>query len=312
MGKRLINRIRFVYHRARNIWPIWYYLLNRESRKVWQGAKVRSTLSSLQERIAGQLAANGIALTSLTELIPENSHLFKQLLAETEARKKNRPPVIGSSMNQGPKQKGFDKDFMAYFWGGGGTTPVLEIESAFIQFVLDERVLGIGGAYFGVAPRLHGFSLQSTIVVPPGTTPYLSQRWHRDPDDKKIMKVFIYLSDVHDEGAGPFMYVRGSQLGGRWRNLFPQRPPVGRYPDPGAVEKMVPVEDRMICLGKAGTVIFCDTSGLHRGGYSTNKTRTMFASGFATAASIQPRNYRLNPMENLTDMAPLTRYALSL
>ena len=46
-----------------------------------------------------------------------------------------------------------------------------------------------------------------------------SQRWHRDPDDDHIVKMFIYLSDVAEE-AGPFEYVRDSAAGGRYGDLF--------------------------------------------------------------------------------------------
>ena len=38
----------------------------------------------------------------------------------------------------------------------------------------------------------------------------------------------------------------------------------------------VPKNDIRVCTGRAGTVVFCDTTTLHRGGYATKSERTMF------------------------------------
>ncbi len=49
-----------------------------------------------------------------------------------------------------------------------------------------------------------------------------SQRWHRDYNDKHLLKVFLYMSDV-DEAAGPFEYVPGNMIGGAtgFADVFP-------------------------------------------------------------------------------------------
>ena len=105
-----------------------------------------------------------------------------------------------------------------------------------------------------------------------------SQRWHRDTGNKKYVKMFIYLNNV-DKGAGPFVFVKKSQPGGKWYKLFPQLNPYseksGRVED-SALENAVPKEDILECTGKAGTLVFADTVGLHKGSYSTTASR--FAS----------------------------------
>ncbi len=296
-----------LYHRVRNLWPIWYYLLNFASRRVLR--KNAALLGGIEARIVHDLKESGIAIASLWEIFGNDVRL-DDLLRETELRKATARSSEQSVSTEVRGRKGFDKKFMEYYWGGGGSNPTIEPSSRFVRAALDERVLRIAGEYFGSAPKLHGFSLQSTVVVPKGSPELLSQRWHRDPDDKKICKMFIYLNDVADAGGGPFMYVAGSQLGGKWRGLFPQRPPVGRYPEPGTVEAAVPASDRLMCTGRAGTIIFCDTSGLHRGGYSTERSRTMFAVGFASTACIYPRNCIVPPSVITEAPSPLARYAL--
>jgi hypothetical protein len=131
------------------------------------------------------------------------------------------------------------------------------------------------------------FTSLLNIVSPVGDAePVSSQRWHRDPEDKKLCKMFIYLSDV-DENAGPFSYIAESHADGRWRRLFPQKPPQGHIDiSEAAIKSAVPKENIKVATAKAGTIIFCDTVGIHRGGHARSKTRLMFSSGFCSPASL--------------------------
>ena len=49
-----------------------------------------------------------------------------------------------------------------------------------------------------------------SLAQPEATERVASQLWHRDFDDKHLLKAFLYLRDV-DEGAGPFEYISESQ-----------------------------------------------------------------------------------------------------
>ena len=59
-------------------------------------------------------------------------------------------------------------------------------------------------------------------------------------------------------------------------------------------------------------MIFCDTSGLHRGGYATAKTRLMFTAVYVSTACTSPIMYRKpgDLASRLKDLAPVQRYAL--
>jgi hypothetical protein len=105
-----------------------------------------------------------------------------------------------------------------------------------------------------------------------------SQRWHRDPEDEHVVKVFVYFSDV-DEEAGPFEYVRGSTAGGRYGHLWPWGDGP-RYPPADELEASVAAEDRLAVTGSAGTVILCDTGGFHRGGFARTKPRILSIATF--------------------------------
>lgn len=303
------------YHRLRNTWPIWYYLINREPRLIWQKHTKTTDLKHIQKEIIQSLNRDGIAIIDFSQLFGDPS-LFQSMQKHTHellnlwhTDTAMRAEIMAEKKSPSSK-KGYDKDFLIPLWGGAWTTPILTADHLFTNFFLNERLLEIIAGYIGLAPKLNSFSLQSTIIVPPNSPESLSQRWHRDPEDKKMCKVFMYLSDVDDEGTGPFKYIKGSQLGGRWRNIFPQRPPAGRYPEIGAVEKIVPREDIKLCTGKAGTIIFADTSGLHKGGYSTVKARLMFIAGFVSKASYMPIKYKIPDDTDLNGLSKLARYAV--
>lgn len=323
--KRLGSILFWRYHRLRASWPVWYYILNREPRRRW-----RSFGLSLDERgnaIVRALQDDGIAALPLTDFLPEA--LLADLVREAAQRaerlaggafktEQNDARVELKSGIFSANTKKYQKDFLVNIWGEGNPPagraglPLLDPENPFLRLALGERVLGIVGAYLELAPRFHYFSLLSTVILPPDAPAQYSQRWHRDSEDRKMVKVFLYLTDVEAAGAGPFTYVKGSQRGGRFGRLFPQHPPVGSYPPPGAVERAVPADAIRTCYGKAGTLIFCDTTGLHRGGYSTTRERIMFTASYVSKASLHPAGYKMPSGTSFSSLSPLARSALGL
>lgn len=113
--------------------------------------------------------------------------------------------------------------------------------------------------------------------------PELSQGWHRDGDDSMEIKVFAYLDDVNDE-AGPFEYVLGSHCA--WFDLCPP----GVYPGDVDFEAVWP-QLYVKVEGEAGTMFFCNTTGLHKGGYCKSKGRTIVVFTYMGEASQHPNLY---------------------
>jgi hypothetical protein len=159
--------------------------------------------------------------------------------------------------------------------------PVLDFTNPFLQIALNKHVLNVAHAYMNMWTKLKYYDLALTHVVPEHSDAQYSQRWHRDPEEKRMFKLFIYLTDV-DEGCGPFTYVPGSVWGMKpYGHLFPQKPPAGSYIDSATFDKEVPKGAQRIMTGKAGTIILCDTSGLHCGGYATKGERLMFTAFYS-------------------------------
>lgn len=309
------ERLFFLYHRIRNIQPIWFYWLNRGPRKFWKQFQPKN-ISEAQMKIAESLKKDGIAIANIADFFPpeagKSDISFFEDLKKYTLEKLNDPAIqseIISKKEMRPGKKG-EKIFFTYLLGGDKNLISRDFENPFLKFVLRDKIISTAALYLKLAPKFNSFYLMSTMVVPPDSPEYLSQRWHRDPEDKKLIKVFLYLNDV-DEGTGPFSYIKGTHFGGRWRHLFPQRLPAGSYPPNGELEKIIPKEDIKICTGRSGTLIFCDTSGLHKGGFSTEKSRLMSMASFVSRASKFPINYERPGKNYLYELSPLARYALT-
>jgi hypothetical protein len=93
------------------------------------------------------------------------------------------------------------------------------------------------------------------------------QHFHRDYDEWRFCKLFVYLTDVHDE-EGPHEFVRRShRRSGRLRAQFFSLDRIRRDYGLHAIAR--------IC-GKRGTSFFADTWGIHRGAPPRRGVRMLF------------------------------------
>ena len=281
------------YHLVRTAYPVWFNILNREARKLYEDEP--PALNTVAERIVRDLKSTGIAVAHLEELFP-GADLLGQL-------QKHAQKLLESAKIK----KG--KEFLLQLTE---LRPVLNFNDPLVQLALAPNVLNIVNAYLEIFAKFKTFSLNLTLTMPLNSPATKSQRWHRDPEDKKMCKMFVYLSDV-DENSGPFIYIPESHYGGKWRKVFPQRPPRGYYPPDGAVERVIPAEAIKKMTGRAGTILFGDPSGLHKGGYALGRERLMFTVTFASSASLLKTFYSLpdNFKEQAKKLTAAQKYALT-
>lgn len=283
---------RRAYYAIRNLWLIWFFILNKEPRKMYSVHP--ANLTELQNRIVSELKQNGISIIHIDDLWP-GEKILGSLQEYVEELQKQ------------PGEKKAAKPFMFYLMG---LTPVIHLKNPFLKFALDRRILDVVNAYMEMCSKLNIFDLSMVLPVK-DVLAVASQRWHRDPEDKKECKVFLYLNDVGDEKEA-FAYVMQSHYMGKWGKLFPRDPPAGSYPSPGSVEQIIPRDDIIKVMGKKGLIIFCDTSGLHRGGYFTSKSRLMFTAGFSSKGCVSPHKYRCGDdlAGQMHNLDPIIKYAL--
>lgn len=135
---------------------------------------------------------------------------------------------------------------------------------AIVRIVHAPQFLGIAEAWLGCWPTLCSIGARWSFPVP--GAPAATQAFHRDPDDWRFLKVFVYLTDV-DPAAGPHTYVAGSHVtpGRIFGNIYSDQEVVSRF----GSQRIQTV------IGSAGTCFVADTWGIHKGGIPLQKPRLL-------------------------------------
>lgn len=184
------------------------------------------------------------------------------------------------------------------------------LDDPWFRFCASRRMLDLANAYLGLMSKLEYVDVWYSIPQEVSSERKASQRWHRDYNDRHLLKAFLYLVDV-DEETGPFEYVAGSARGGPYAGDWPWRPLSESYPPQDELAKRVPPEAIKTFTAPKGTIIFCNTSGFHRGGFATAKPRVLATATYsspASLASLTERNYSIAAANGLD---PTQRHALS-
>lgn len=153
------------------------------------------------------------------------------------------------------------------------------------------RTLAIAADYLGCLPVISSIGIRWSF---PGKTHHDTERFHRDPDDWRFVKLFVYLSDV-DADSGAHLFVRGTHLeAGTLRARTYSRAEVeARYG-----------KDRIVQVaGPAGTTFFADTHGVHAGPAPMSKPRLALEIGYSILP-IYAFEYRPSASENLAGYDP--------
>jgi ectoine hydroxylase-related dioxygenase (phytanoyl-CoA dioxygenase family) len=236
-------------------------------------------LNAAQQRIVDSLREEGIAVARYEDLLGEPT--FQELEAdiapfvyETEERARNA--------DSAPQTK--DEFIVRRFLSkeADAPKPRFSLDDVWLRVGASERVLDVVDSYRGRWTKLYYVDNWFTVPYPGADQRIASQRWHRDPEEEHVVKVFLYLSDV-DEEAGPFEYIQGSTTGGRYGDFFPWSEG-DRHPPENELDRAVAPGDRLTLTGPAGTMLFCDTGGFHRGGFARAKPRILAAWSYVSSA----------------------------
>lgn len=115
-------------------------------------------------------------------------------------------------------------------------------------------VLQIAADYLGCKPTLSSLGVRWSFPSP--GPPNATQSFHRDHDDWRSLKLFIYLTDV-DADSGPHVYVGGSQK----TSARIRARPYAR----AAIERQYGSDSLLPIVGPRGTAFIADTYGIHVG-----------------------------------------------
>jgi len=266
-------------------------------------------LDDLQHRLVGELREQGYAVVPFAELCSDEDLWSAvrtrgdEFIASTEAALADR----GDESRQVHVRGG--KEFVVRAYEREGAP--LDAHDPWLRAAVSSRLLDVANAYLGMWAKLSYLDWWYTVPQPGGAERVASQLWHLDFDDKHLLKAFLYLVDV-DADTGPFEYVPGSQPGGRHAGTWPWTPfGTGRISEEELARRLPEAQVKSFTAPR-GTLILCNTSGLHRGGYSTAKARVLAAATFCSPASLNAlsvRNFRVTDPDALPD--PAARYAVT-
>lgn len=139
-----------------------------------------------------------------------------------------------------------------------------------MALVNDPSVLRLAEAYLGCKPTLSSLGVRWSLPGGEGRARY--QAFHRDVDDWRFLKFFIYLTDVGPD-CGPHVYVRGSH---RRRFGFSSR----RY-SLDEINARFGADSLLTVTGPAGAAFIADTVGVHCGGPPSGRPRLMLQAQYS-------------------------------
>jgi hypothetical protein len=260
-------------------------------------------LDDVQQRIVDTLREDGIAVVRFDELF--DASLWQELAGDIA-------PFIRDSeeafRDAGDNPASKNEIIARRFYVSKKDKHVFPIDGPWLRFAASEKLLDIANAYRSLRTKLFYLDNWFTVPYAGADDRIASQRWHRDSDDERVLKVFTYFTDV-DEDAGPFEYIRSSAPGGKYGNTFPW--PEGEHPPQDELAEAIDPEDMLTLTGPAGTMVFAVTSGFHRGGFARRRARVLsICTYLAPDAPKQGHRFAVDFAGRESEVAPQVQFAL--
>ena len=278
-------------------------LSNRTSRRRFSGAPPE--LNDVQQRIVSELGTDGYSLLTFDELFPE-SESWNEIESQSDRFASDTQSALAGDREGLRVRAG--KEFVVRLHS---YAVELGLDDPWFRACASHRMLDVANTYLGLWSKLEYVDMWYSVPQPEEAARIASQRWHRDFNDKHLLKAFLYLVDV-DEGTGPFQYVPGSAPGGRYGDAWPWRPLGENYPPEAELESRIPSDAVKRFTGPKGTLLFCNTAGFHRGGFATTAPRVLATATYSSPASLaalSERSYKFTG--SLEELDPQTRFALT-
>lgn len=177
----------------------------------------------------------------------------------------------------------------------------LDLSSVFVRFALHERMLRTTARYFNVAPFLESVDL--LYSKPLGGSPTASQQWHRDRTDRRIIKVFVYITDVTPR-HGPLSLLPRAESARVPEYHY-------HYLSDKTMAKHVPLEKTVALTGQAGTTIMIDSETCYHLGSRCEEPRLAYIAYYTSGFGYRHREtkWSVTP-DQASRLSPLQRYAL--
>ncbi|MGB3405386.1 MAG: 2OG-Fe(II) oxygenase [Microcoleaceae cyanobacterium] len=230
--KLLFNRDRLSY----------FHNLSEQTyqRSLQQHLNNLPAISDEDKAIVNQLQQQGIVVTSLDQL---NISSTPHLLADATEIIPHLAKVLPNYKNQ--------------YLVKASSELLLQYPSLF-QWGAELKLLNLVENYLKLPVAYHGVYVRRDLA---NHVKKKTRLWHLDKEDRKMLKVIIYLSDV-SEKIGPFQYISKDLTPWIFHNLRYNYSNITEE----AMKAIISCSHWKSCLGKSGTVIIIDPANIfHRG-----------------------------------------------
>jgi hypothetical protein len=214
-------------------------------------------LDSKERSILSALKQEGVYVTSLNDLgLPSSLQLFRA----AHHRLATMESSLGTKLEKRLPQIHTVTDLAEFSaWGR------------------EKKLLNIIENYIGLPVAFHGVHLRKDF---PNENQFGTLLWHKDSEDRRMIKIIVYLSDV-EKKHGPFEYVPLPLTSTRslafyrvyhelWKSGY-----LGIHDE--QLKEVIPQSAWKSCPGSAGTVILVDTKNvLHHGTVRAEERAALF------------------------------------
>lgn len=235
-------------------------------------------------KITSHISNYGYYTCPIDKLI--NAEKKQSLLncAENKINELNKERILYEKNDMG------NKNYVARF---STYKDIAQIDDPLIFLSVNGLFRQVAESYFQSLVRITNLDYWINFHVPENLEPFASQKWHRDYEDEKVLKVFFYINDVTNDN-GPFFYVSQSNKGSKYNKYFPAQPPHGIIVEDEEINKNIEAENILKFTPKSGSILIVDTAGLHKGGLCLSGDRKLFTATYTSLAGISKRNYKFN------------------
>ena len=145
-----------------------------------------------------------------------------------------------------------------------------------------ESIQPIASAYLGQNAVLTDITLHAAIPTETGREG--SSHWHRDRGDFQYFRAFLFVDDILPDGA-TVSYVPFSQISGKYHSKFFNPRCTGSVIRSGMNLPSITV------TGTSGTVLFCDTGGIHANNNAITSRSLKLLIVYATKMNRRKKEY---------------------
>src|SRR5919198_2279947 len=169
-------------------------LANRGARRKL--AQAPPTLDETQQRVLDHLHTEGYAVIPFAELFPDPAVWDELDAAATRFVDESEQGLAAESQGgESALKRRAGKEFVVRKYAYGVQ---LGLDDPWLRLGLNRRLLDVANAYLEMWSKLEYVDVWYTPPIGGGERKS-SQRWHRDFNDRHLLKAFVYLVDVDEE-----------------------------------------------------------------------------------------------------------------